>query len=85
MSEVYRGALDSGAFRVELYAEPLDAGPECRIAMARDQGFSGTEGMDIYRAVVAADRSISDYTARIVPAEAEIAVPLEASHIIWQR
>jgi glycogen phosphorylase len=84
-AEVYRGALDSGAFCVELYAEPLDCSPACCIAMARDEGFSGTAGMDIYRAAVAAERSIADYTARIVPADGEIAVPLEAPYILWQR
>ncbi|MDE2051814.1 MAG: DUF3417 domain-containing protein, partial [Gammaproteobacteria bacterium] len=84
-AEVYRGALDPAAFRVELYAEPLDGGRACCIAMARDDAFSGTPGMDIYGAAVAADRSISDYTARVVPADTEVAVPLEARYILWQR
>ena len=84
-AEVYRGALDSGAFRVELYAEPLGGGRACCIATTRDDGASGTPGMEVYRAAVAADRSISDYTVRIVPADQEIAVPLEAAFILWQR
>ena len=84
-AEVYRGALDSGAFRVELYAEPLDGGRACCIAMTCDQAASDTPGMDVYRAAVAANRSISDYTVRIVPVGAEVAVPLEAPYILWQR
>jgi len=84
-AEVYRGALDSEALRVELYAEPLDRNPACCIAMTRDEGASGTAGRDIYHAAIAAERSISDYTARIVPVDAEIAVPLEAPYILWQR
>ncbi|MGA7537736.1 MAG: alpha-glucan family phosphorylase [Steroidobacteraceae bacterium] len=84
-AEVYRGALDSGAFRVELYAEPLERSPASCIVMARDEGLSGTAGMDIYHAAVAAERSISDYTARIIPADAEFAVPLEAPYILWER
>jgi glycogen phosphorylase len=84
-AEVYRGALDSAALRVELYADPLERSPACCIAMARDAAFSGTAGMDLYHAAVTAERSISDYTARIVPADAEFAVPLEAPYILWQR
>lgn len=84
-AEVYRGALDSRAFRVELYAEPLDGGRAPCVAMARDERFAGTPGLEIYGAAVATDRSICDYTARIVPADPEIAVPLEAPQILWQR
>lgn len=83
-AEVYRGALDSSAIRVELYAEPLDHGSECCIAMARDERSSGTPGMDIYRAAMAAKRSVADYTVRILPVDAEITLPLEAPYILWQ-
>jgi starch phosphorylase len=83
--EVYRGALAPGTLRVELYADPSDGENARCVAMTRDEGFSGTPGMDIYAAAVAVDRPICDYTARIVPADPEIAVPLEAPHILWQR
>jgi hypothetical protein len=33
---------------------------------------------------VPASRTLSDYTARIVPALQDGSVPLEAAHILWQ-
>jgi glycogen phosphorylase len=34
---------------------------------------------------VPASRAVSEYTARIIPEHPDIAVPLEAPHILWQR
>jgi starch phosphorylase len=83
--EVCRGALDPQAIQVQLYAEPRDHEGGICIAMSRDESVSGATGMDVYRASVPAERAISDYTPRIVPADPEIAAPLESARILWQR
>jgi hypothetical protein len=41
--------------------------------------------MDHYVANVPAIRAAGDYTDRIVPAFPGVNVPLEDSHILWQR
>jgi glycogen phosphorylase len=44
----------------------------------------GTGGY-VYGAPVPATRPASDYTARVIPHCAGVAVPLEAAQILWQR
>ena len=46
---------------------------------------SGEPRRLIYRASVSATRSARDYTARITPHRAGVAVPLEVAPILWQR
>ena len=38
-----------------------------------------------YRATVPAIRPATDYTARVIPQRAGVAVPMEAARILWQR
>jgi starch phosphorylase len=45
----------------------------------------GAPGGYIYRATVPAGRQPAVYTARVIPRRAGVAVPLENSHILWQR
>jgi len=49
------------------------------------QGASGAEAGYVYGAAVAANRPASDFTARLPPHINGAAVPLEESHILWQR
>jgi starch phosphorylase len=72
--EVYLNDLDPAAVRVELYAD--GAAPE-RQEMER-------VGPNTYRARVAATRSVSEYTARVVPQHRSVAVPLQTDRILWQ-
>ena len=72
--EVYLNDLDPAAVRVELYAD--GAAPE-RQEMER-------VGPNTYRARVAATRSVSGYTARVVPQHRSVAVPLQTDRILWQ-
>jgi hypothetical protein len=45
-----------------------------------------SEGNDyLFGAQVPATRPATDYTARVIPYRADSAVPLEATHILWQR
>jgi len=39
----------------------------------------------IFKAHVPATRPAMDYTARIIPQQDDVVVPLEANRILWQR
>ncbi|MGD0441516.1 MAG: hypothetical protein ABSB52_12945, partial [Acidimicrobiales bacterium] len=61
------------------------ANDSARQEMQRDQTARGNALGEIYRASVVAARPATDYTARVVPHFAGVAVPLEARTILWQR
>ncbi len=91
--EVRLGALDPQVVQVELFAEPLEGEEPCRQTMTRVERPSSpalespvfeSPSFDVYEASVPASRAAKDYTARIVPRHPDIAVPLEAAHILWQ-
>ena len=78
--QVYLNGLDPNAVRVELYADGLNGdGP------VRASQLVGTARGYPYRARVPVSRPASDYTARVIPHAAGVAVPLEAARILWQR
>jgi starch phosphorylase len=83
--EVFLDGLDPGAVRVELYADPTDGAEPVRVVMTPDQPLPEDARRHVFRATVAATRPASDYTARIVPQRAGLAVPLECALILWQR
>lgn len=83
-AEVYFNDLDPNAVRVELYADGINGSSPIRQEMSRVQP-SGEPRRLIYRASVSATRSARDYTARITPHRAGVAVPLEVAPILWQR
>ena len=83
-AEVYFNDLDPNAVRVELYADGINGSSPIREEMSRVQP-SGEPRRLIYRASVSATRSARDYTARITPHRAGVAVPLEVAPILWQR
>jgi glycogen phosphorylase len=74
-ARVHLGDLEPDDVQVEIYAEPA-----FRRTMVRAAWADGYE----YSAHVPADRPAEDYTARIIPAEAGLRVPLEAKQILWQ-
>jgi starch phosphorylase len=82
--QVYFNGLDPDGVRVELYAEGVNRGEPVRSEMTRGSKLEGADGY-IYGAQVQATRPATDYTARVIPHRTGIAVPLEASHILWQR
>jgi starch phosphorylase len=47
--------------------------------------LAGASGGYLYSATVSAARPSADYTARIIPRFDGVAVPHEASQILWQR
>ena len=83
-AEVYFNDVDPNAVRVELYADGINGSSPIREEMSRVQP-SGEPRRLIYRASVSATRSARDYTARITPHRAGVAVPLEVAPILWQR
>jgi starch phosphorylase len=84
--EVYLGSLDPDSVRVELYADGVNGDePECQaLTRSRSQQSIGVNSA-IYSAQVPSTRPAGDYTARVIPQHDGVAVPLEASQILWQR
>jgi starch phosphorylase len=83
-------SLDPKAARVELYADGIDGGDPVRVEMKCAQQPVGSTPPDasrgcVYHASVPATRPAGDYTARVIPRHAGVAVPLESAQILWQR
>jgi len=85
---VFLGELEPDSVTVELYADALQGAQPVRQSMERGrlvQGPSGADAGTVYGATVAADRPASDFTPRLIARINGAAVPLEESHILWQR
>ena len=82
---VYLNELNPNVVRVELYADGINGSSPIRREMKRVPQPTGEPRGEIYRASVAATRLATDYTARIIPYCAGLAVPLEVGPILWQR
>jgi starch phosphorylase len=82
--QVFAGDLDPEAIRVELYAEPNGTGPE-RIVMHRQSPIPGAINAYCYVAEVPPTRPPEHYTVRLVGGAEGAHVPLEDSHVRWQR
>ncbi len=83
--EIYLNDLDPKAIRVELYADGIDNGAPVRQEMNRVRELDAASGSHVYSAAVSASRPHSDYTPRVIPNCDGVAVPLEATQILWQR
>ena len=53
--------------------------------MKRIRPIDGAPGGYVYSAIVSAARPPADYTARVRPYCDGVAVPLEATQILWQQ
>ncbi|WHZ14384.1 MAG: Glycogen phosphorylase [Nitrospira sp.] len=84
-AEVYFNNLDPDAVRVELYADGINGSSPIREEMTRVRRLASESGGAIYRASVSAARFATDYTVRVIPYHAGVAVPLEVDLILWQR
>jgi starch phosphorylase len=82
--ELFLNNLDPQTARVELYAEGTDGGDPERVEMKCAQGLPDASGRSVYRATVPGRRPAKDYTARVVPQQSGVAVPLECGRILWQ-
>ncbi|MDD5222671.1 MAG: alpha-glucan family phosphorylase [bacterium] len=83
--QVYLDELDPQAVRVEIYADGVMDSAPVRQEMKRVRQLAGASGGFVYSAAVSAARPPADYTARVIPYFAGIAVPLEEDRILWQR
>jgi starch phosphorylase len=84
-AQVYLDEFDPESVRVELYANGVDGAAAERVEMQRVRQLVGAASGYAYRAEVPATRPVTDYTARVIPRHDGAAVPLEESHILWQR
>ena len=82
--KVYLHELDPSATRVELYADGVDGGGPVRQEMERVGQLAGASNGCTYRTRVSAARPATDYTARLIPSYAGVAVPLESLRILWR-
>ncbi len=81
--QVYLNDLDPKSVKIEIYAEGLNDTPPITQEMIHVREMTGTASMYSFRATVAANRQVSDYTPRIVPYFPSAAVPLESMQILW--
>jgi starch phosphorylase len=82
--EINLHELDPAATRVELYADGVDGGDPVRQEMERVGQLSGASNGCTYRTRVSGTRPATDYTARLIPSYAGVAVPLESLRILWR-
>ena len=84
-AEVFLNGLDPNAIRVELYANGTNGSDPVRVEMTHANQTSGEGDGHAYVAQVPATRPANDYTVRVIPHCDGVAIPLEASQILWQR
>jgi starch phosphorylase len=77
--------LDPESVQVELYADRVDGHVQVRKPMQRDRKHKVSNRIYLYKAAVRANRPATDFTPRIIPFHANLSVPAEVSHIVWQK
>lgn len=83
--QVYMDGIPPEAISVELYADASGALAQVSHALVRTASLVGVNNGYLYSGTVQADRPVTNYTPRIVPAHSAASVPLEASFIAWYR
>lgn len=79
------GDLSSEIVDVELYANGVNGSDPIRHHLTQGERVPGALHVDTYTARVAATRSASDYTVRVITKCPGLAILLEAGWILWQR
>ena len=82
--QIYLNGLDPEGLAVELYADGAAGEPPMRQEMRSLRQLVGTQHAFAYGGQVPASRPVSQYTVRVVPKQAGVAIPLEAPEILWQ-
>ncbi len=83
--KVYLGKIAPSSVSVELYANPLNGQDAMRIPMVRGEKVEEASNGYIYRGEAEATRPAAYFTPRIIPAHPSLSIPLEDSHILWQK
>jgi starch phosphorylase len=83
--QVYLNELDPNDVRIEVYANGINGESPVRQEMKCARQLVGAAGGYSYRAAASATRPAADYTPRIIPHHDDLALPLEAANILWQR
>ncbi len=84
-ANIFLGDVSPETVRVDLYANGIGGGEPVKQEMTRLHHEGRLSGEHTYRATVPADRAPADYTVRIMPHAAGLAVPLEENWILWQK
>jgi starch phosphorylase len=79
------GAIDRDAVRVELYADPENAGEACVHQMAAVESMPDVQNGSVYTVTISTTRPPEHFTTRVVPYHAEATIPIEKPLIAWQR
>ena len=83
--QLYLGDISPDMIQVELFASGPDEGLLFRQPLDLLSPPAAGTGMTLYGGKVPGNRSAGDYTARVLPYLPGVAVPLEATQILWQR
>ena len=84
-AQVYLNGIGPDAVHVELFADKTDDGSQIKTEMLCNQMLVGAENGYSYKGRVPTTRQPGDFTVRIVPYFTGVAIPLEETHILWQR
>jgi starch phosphorylase len=79
------GDLDPEAVNVEFYADARDGLEPERLATTSSRKLENVKNRYVFSARLPTTRPATEYTARLIPRRVGVSVPLEVSHILWQR
>ena len=82
--QVYLGDIPPDWITVELYAEPTNGGAS-RVVAKQSSQIAGAVNGFIYTASLPLSPQAEHHVPRIIPHHPDVAIPLEESHICWQR
>jgi starch phosphorylase len=83
--QVFLGGIDAQSIAVQLFAGALPNGEVFKAEMKAVGPVEGKEaGWTWYHGEAPATRPAGDFTARIIPRNGDISVPLEYGRILWQ-
>jgi starch phosphorylase len=81
--KVFFGDVDPAGISLQLYANSSSEGSASIDEMVLQSITEDSDGSRVYTVSVAASRSASDYTPRVIPRNPHACVPLEANQILW--